>query len=152
MVGLCESSIYFDGFAKHHCNHETCTCQNSQLSKIPLQMTTMAWYLFLSNLSMNHVPENGLWCYGSEWIFERYRFGRLPSNVESDLVPAGINPFFVLHGRKNWALSRKFLYHVQHCYGARELVAKLERTPSMGAVECVLYSEKPSSRPAIDLV
>lgn len=59
-------------------------------------------------------------------MFECHRFGKLPSNVASELVPAGVNPFLVLRGRQDRALSRaSFLHHVQHCYDARELVAKM---------------------------
>ena len=107
---------------------------NPDLSKCPSEQNTptddhhgMASIPFPSLI--NHVPENGLWCYGCEWIFEQYRFGKLPSNVQSQLVPAGVHPFSVLHGSQNRALSRtEFLHHVQHCYGARELVAKFEKS------------------------
>lgn len=104
---------------------------NLELSKLPTEQNTpaddhhgMASIPFPS--LVNRVPENRLWCSGCQWMFERYRFGKLPSNVASELVPAGVNPFSVLRGRQDRALSRaSFLHHVQHCYGARELVAKM---------------------------
>lgn len=104
---------------------------NLDLSKLPTEQNTpaddhhgMASIPFPS--LVNCIPENGLWCSGCQWMFECHRFGKLPSNVASELVPAGVNPFLVLRGRQDRALSRaSFLHHVQHCYDARELVAKM---------------------------
>ena len=111
---------------------------NLDLSKLPTEQNTpaddhhgMVSIPFPS--LMSHVPENGFWCSGCKWMFERYRFGKLPSNVASELVPVGVNPFSVLRGRQDRALSRAdFLHHVQHCYGARELVAELARSTING--------------------
>lgn len=65
---------------------------------------------------------------GCEWVFERYRFGKLPSHVVSDLVPPGIDPFWVLRARQDRVMSKAgFSRHVQHYCGVGELIVKLDR-------------------------
>lgn len=111
---------------------------NLDLSKLPSEQNTtpddyhgMAFIPFPS--LMSHVPENGLWCSGCEWMYRSYQLGKLPSNIVFELVPADVNPLSVLRGRRDRALSRTdFLHHVRHCYGARELGAKLARSTING--------------------
>lgn len=103
---------------------------NLDLSKVPTEQNTptddhhgMASIPFPS--LKDNVLENGLWCSGCASAFLRYRLGKLPSDVISELVPEVVNLFSVLRGRKDRVLSKTdFLRHVKHCYGAQRLVAE----------------------------
>lgn len=78
------------------------------------------------SLFPDKTSENGLWCRGCEWVFERYRLGKLTSHLISSLVPQAVDPFrFLLAMQHCWSKA-EFLVHVKHCYGARKLVPELE--------------------------
>jgi hypothetical protein len=78
------------------------------------------------SLFPNNALESGLWCRGCEWTFESYKLRDLTSSEESDLIPQGVEPFWLLSRMQYRARSRaEFPSHVKDCYGARKLVPEL---------------------------
>ncbi|KAI0532882.1 F-box domain-containing protein [Xylaria digitata] len=72
--------------------------------------------------------EDGLWCKGCEATFHRYDSLGLPQDVLAAMVPSNRHPEQVLLGFKRRARSKQaFLDHVEHCYGAQQLVPSLGR-------------------------
>lgn len=68
--------------------------------------------------------EQGLWCKGCESMRSRFGTSKLPAQVLADLVPEGCQALVVISGLAKRARSRAgFLEHIQHCYGAQELLA-----------------------------
>lgn len=65
--------------------------------------------------------EHGCWCRGCEWVYDRRR--RLPADVVDRVVRDDPDPDRVMLRMARTAYSTAgFLEHIQHCYGAQELM------------------------------
>lgn len=65
--------------------------------------------------------EHGRWCRGCDWVYDRRR--RLPAGVVARVVRDDPDPDRALLRLARTAYSTAgFLEHVQHCYGAQELM------------------------------
>ncbi|KAI0515409.1 F-box domain-containing protein [Xylaria bambusicola] len=88
------------------------------------------------SLTTPDILEHGLWCKGCEWTFNQHRGRRIPAYVIANMVPADCDPDRVLLGMVRRAYSSvRLSAHIQHCYGAQQLLAsqmckKVERVPS----------------------
>ncbi|KAF5682612.1 f-box domain-containing protein [Fusarium circinatum] len=67
--------------------------------------------------------DNGLWCKGCQWTYERQKSQRLPAHLIANMVPVGCDPDRVLLGLARRGHSRiGLLEHIRRCYGVQKLL------------------------------
>jgi hypothetical protein len=80
---------------------------------------------FPSLPAVGHTAENGLWCRGCDWLFDRYAWGELDSRVIRDLGSSGGNVWYSDTLRRRARSKEDFAKHLLHCYGTHQLEPSL---------------------------